>query len=71
VNRATLQRRLDALELQLGQPPSFASQVLETATDEQLDALEAEIVQGGGDELWAALVAAYKSEVSAAGPVVL
>lgn len=60
MNRATLQRRIAALESQMAQPPSFASQVLETATDEQLDALEAEIVEGG-DELWAALVAAYRS----------
>ena len=61
MNRATLQRRIAALESHMAQPPSFAALVLETATDEQLDALEAEVVQGGGDELWAALVAAYKT----------
>jgi hypothetical protein len=61
VNRATLIRRLDLLESQLVLPPTLTSKVLAGLSDDQLDALEAEI-EHGGDELWAALVAAYNSE---------
>jgi hypothetical protein len=60
VNRATLIRRLDAVESQLVLPATLTSKVLAGLSDDQLDALEAE-VEHGGDELWAALVAAYKS----------
>jgi hypothetical protein len=65
VNRATLIRRLDVLESQLVPPPTLTSKVLAGLTDDQLDAVECEIEQGG-DELWAALVAAYKTGGQAA-----
>jgi len=53
-------RRLDALERQLPTPPSYTELVLRSASDEQLDALEDEIIRDR-DELWVALVAAYQS----------
>jgi hypothetical protein len=65
VNRATLIRRLDLLESQLVLPPTLTSKVLAGLTDDQLDALECE-VEHGGDELWVALLAAYKTGGQAA-----
>lgn len=42
-------------------PPSFASRVLTTATDAQLDEIEVEIAAGDASPVWDALVRAYKS----------
>jgi hypothetical protein len=63
VNKAALLRRLDQLERQFTPPPSFAQQVLATATDAQLASLEVELEDRGECPTWDALVAAYRSGV--------
>jgi hypothetical protein len=60
VNRASLLRRIVALEASLPPPPPLGQLVLRVATGEQLEQLEAELV-AGRFELWDALVASYEA----------
>lgn len=59
MNRATLLKRVADLELRLGPRETKTAAVLRTATDTQLDMIEAEVVRGRAMPCWRALVAAH------------